>query len=150
MEILFILVPVGVYIIVGLLAAHKIREAKFAKRADLPFDDVYREHFEKTGSEKMVVEELWNEAANGRDPRGFEALLNVLRFVAEETGASNRNRFLGNQGCGCIKERHPTYTNRRFSVLPLPATIVENPYARVGAHGERPPELLRIARFILP
>lgn len=63
MEILFILVPVGLYIIVGLLMAHRVRTAKFIERADLPFEDIYREHFENAGISMATAEELWSEAA---------------------------------------------------------------------------------------
>jgi hypothetical protein len=63
MEVLFVLVPAGLYAIFGLTLVYKIRAARFEKRADRPFGEIYRERFEPEGIAFGLAEELWCEAA---------------------------------------------------------------------------------------
>ena len=56
-------IPILLYFIGGLFAAHRIRAAKFESRKAIPFYDIYNSHFIHSKISKKEAEELWLEAA---------------------------------------------------------------------------------------
>jgi hypothetical protein len=51
------------YFVSGYVLAHRLRAKRFEKRAEVPFDDIFDEHFQKDGIPRDVAERLWNESA---------------------------------------------------------------------------------------